>query len=133
MKKINKRIFKIITSFFLFTVISCATGSIIITGKTRPAITPAEVSLYPNPPEEFETIGIIEASSDIEFSRQATQDRVMNKLKSKAAEVGANGVLLLNTESKESGSTGYFSNGIYFSSTSEKIVGKAKAIFVITE
>tara|TARA_B100000787_G_C16146101_1_gene274300 strand:- start:587 stop:985 length:399 start_codon:yes stop_codon:yes gene_type:complete len=132
MKK-NKRISKIITSFFLFTLISCATGSIIITGKVRPAITLSEVRLYLDPPEKFETIGIIEASSDIEFSRQATQDRVMNKLKSKAAKVGANGVLLLNTGSKESGSTGYFSNGIYFSSTSEKIVGKAKAIFVVTE
>lgn len=129
----NKWISGVITLFFMFTLISCATGSIIITGKTRPAITPSEVSLYLDPPERFETIGIIEASSDIEFSRQAAQDRVMNKLKSKAAEVGANGVLLLDTGSKQSGSTGYISNGVYFSSTSEKIVGKAKAIFVINE
>ena len=131
MKKIEKIILKITILVFLFTMVSCATGSIIVTGKTRPAINPSEVTIYLDPPKNFETIGIIEASSDIEFSRQATQDRVMKKLKSKAAEVGANGILLLNTEIKESGNTGYYSNGFYYSSMSEKIAGKGKAIFVV--
>ncbi len=127
-------IFKITTLVFLFTIIvSCATGSIILTGKARPAINPSEVTLYLDPPEEFETIGIIEASSDLEFSRQAAQDRVMNELKSRAAKVGANGVLLVTTGSKNSGSTGFYSNGIYFSSSSEKITGQGKAIFVINK
>lgn len=133
MKKNNKGMSKIITSFFLFTLISCATGSIIMVGKARPAITISEVSMYIDPPRKFETIGIIEASSDIDFSRQVTQDRVMDKLKSQAALVGANGVLLLDTGSKDSGSTGYFENGFYSSNTSEKLIAKAKAIFVVTE
>lgn len=133
MKKIDKRISKIIYSILLFTIISCATGSIIVTGKVRPAINPLEVSIYLDPPEKFETIGIVEASSEVEFSRQDTQDRVIDKLKSEAAKVGANGVLLLNTGSEVSGSTGYYSGYMYFSSTTEKIVGKGKAIFVEKE
>jgi len=57
----------------------------------------------------------------------------MNELKSRAAKVGANGVLLVTTGSKNSGSTGFYSNGIYFSSTNEKITGQGKAIFVVNK
>ena len=102
-------------------------------GKSRPAINPSEVTLYLDPPPEFETIAIIEASSDIGFSRQTAQDRVMNELKSRASKIGANGILLTTTGSQNSGSTGFYSNGIYFSNSSEKIMGQGKAIFVIDE
>ena len=134
MKPNKNLIFRITTLIFLFTIIiSCATSSIIMTGKARPAINPSVVTLYLDPPQKFETIAIIEASSDIEFSRQTAQDRVMNELKSRAAKIGANGVLLTTTGSQNSGSTGFYSNGIYFSNSSEKIMGQGKAIFVIDE
>jgi len=134
MKPNKNLILKIASLIFLFAImISCVSSSIIMTGKTRPAITPSEVTLYIDPPQKYETIAIIEASSDIEFSRQAAQDRVLNELKSRAAKIGANGVLLTTTGSQNSGSIGFYSNGIYFSSSSEKITGQGKAIFVINE
>ena len=123
------------TSMFILIIalIGCATGSIITAGKTRTAIDPSEVKIYLEPPTQYETIGIVEASSDVELSRQAAQDRVINKLKSKSAKVGANGLLLVATGSQSSGTVGYISNGIFFASTSDKITAKGKAIYVTKE
>ncbi len=104
-----------------------------ITGTKRPAINPSEVKIYIDPPTQYEIIGIVEASSDVEFSRQSAQDRVMNELKSRAAKVGANGVLLTNTGNQSSGMTGFYSNGIFYGGTSDKIVAQGKAVYVIQE
>ena len=128
---------RIIKTFIVFLIsvliISCATGSVIITGETRPAIDPIEVKVYLDPPTKFETIGIVEAKSDVEFSRQTAQDRVLVELKSRAAKIGANGVLLINTSSQTSNSVGVFSNGFMYFGSSDTILGQGKAIFVIEE
>ena len=110
----------VLFSYFLILV-GCATGSHIITGEVRPAIEPNEVKLYLDPPSEYETIGIVEASSDVELSSQAMQDRAIQELKSQAAQIGANGVLITNTgnESKVSGDYSY-----------EAKTARGKAIFV---
>lgn len=116
---------------FLF---ACATGSSIITGKKRPPIPSSEVNIYLDPPEEFETIGIVEVSSEVGFSRQKAQDRAMEGLKSRAAKVGANGVLLTNSQSQSVGTTGYYSNGFYVGGgTSNKLLAQGRAIYVIKE
>jgi hypothetical protein len=117
----------------IIALIGCATGSIIISGNTRTAIDPSEVKIYLEPPTQYETIGIVEASSDVELSRQVAQDRVINKLKSKSAKVGANGLLLVATGSQSSGTAGYISNGIFFASTIDKITAQGKAIYVTKE
>ncbi|MDR2554596.1 MAG: hypothetical protein LBC64_04130 [Fibromonadaceae bacterium] len=109
-------------------LLGCATGSAIITGNVRPAIEPTEVKIYLKPPMEYETIGLVEASSDVEFSAQAAQDRVIDKLKEKAAEIGANGVLINNTDTKTGIVGGYY----YFSSYNTK-TAQGQAIFVIQE
>jgi len=133
-KRQNVRVFNtIIAILFIAVLVGCATGSSIITGTKRPAISPSEVKIYIDPPTQYETIGIVEASSDVEFSRQSAQDRVINELKSRAAKVGANGVLLTNTGSQSSGMTGFYSNGIFFGGASNKIVGQGRAIYVIQE
>lgn len=123
----------IIVLSFLVVLFDCATGSYIVTGKTRPAISPSEVKIYLDPPSQYETIGIIEASSDVEFSSQAAQDRAINKLKEQAAKIGANGVLLLNTENKSGEMVGFYSEGIFYAGASKTKAVKGKAIFVIQE
>jgi len=106
----------------LFTIAGCATGSSIVTGDVRPAIDINEVKLYLEPPQEYETIGIIEASSEVGISGQAAQDRVMDELKTQAAKIGANGVLLSETR------------GAYYGDYGSEIkTAKGKAIFVIQE
>ena len=113
------RVVKIITALFFLTVLfGCATGSSIVTGKVRPAISPSAVKIYLDPPSQYETIGIVEASSDVEFSTQAAQDRVINELKSQAAKIGANGVLLMNTGDKSGEMVGFYSGGIFYAGTS---------------
>jgi hypothetical protein len=114
------RIFKIIiTLSFLSVLVGCATGSSIVTGKVKPAISPGEVKIYLDPPSQYDTIGIVEASSDVEFSTQAAQDRVINELKAQAAKIGANGVVLINTG--------------FYGGPSETKIAKGKAISVIQE
>ena len=119
--------------FLPIILISCATGSTIITGEVRPAIDLAEVKIYLEPPSQYETIGLIEASSDVEMSRQAAQDRVINELKARAAKIGANGVLLVSSGSTTSVTTGVYTNGFFYSSTSDTITGQGRAIYVIQE
>ena len=127
------RVFNAIAVIFLFTALfSCATGSLIITGTKRPAISASEVKLYLEPPTEYETVGIVNASGDVEFSEQAAQNRVLNKLKSQAAKVGANGMLLFSTETK-SVETDFLIGGVFYPISTKKIAAQAKAIYVIKE
>jgi uncharacterized protein YbjQ (UPF0145 family) len=128
------RLFRIITIIFWFVVLAgCATGSVIITGNVRSAIDPLEVKIYLELPSQYETIGIVEASSDVEFSSQAAQDRVINELKNQAAKIGANGVLLINVGNQSGGTTGFYSGGVFYASSSETKTAHGQAIYVIQE
>lgn len=128
------QIFKKITIvFIIITLFGCATGSTIVTGEVRPAISSVEVKIYLDPPLQYETIGIVEASSDVEFSRQSAQDRVINQLKSQAAKIGANGVLLITTGNQSGGMTGFYSGGVFYTSTTETISAQGRAIYIIQE
>ena len=108
--------------FLTAVLFGCATGSHIITGQVRPAIDPAGVRVYIDPPAEYETIGIVEASSDTGFTTQAKQDRAVNELKKQAAKIGANGVLLTGAQNRLSGSNGV-SSGVGFSAGSSSSSG----------
>jgi hypothetical protein len=111
-----------------------ATGSGIVTGSARPPTNPSEVKLYLDPPpSQYETIGLVEASSEVEFSTQAAQDRVIDELRAQAAKLGANGVLLLHSGDKPGDSVGFYSKGTFYSTTSESKVARGRAIFVPQE
>jgi hypothetical protein len=128
------RFFKTLTIIFcLVVLVSCATGSVIITGNVRAAIDPIEVKIYLEPPSQYEIIGIVEASSDVEISSQAAQDRVIIELKNQAAKIGANGVLLINVGNQSGGTTGFYSGGIFYASSSETKTAHGQAIYVIQE
>ena len=124
------RISKLLSIAILFIVLlGCSTGSAIITGNVRPAIDPNEVKIFLEPPSQYETIGIVEASSDVEFSSQKAQDRVINELKKQAAKIGANGIILLNTGNTSSG--GAFVGYVYIASDTK--TARGQAIYVIQE
>ena len=114
--KITK-MFMLLFSFVLLT--GCSTGSSIVTGNRRAAINPTEVKIYIDAPAQYETIGLVEASDEVAFSTQASQDRVVKELKAQAAKLGANGVLIISTDSKRD--------------TSDKKVAQGKAIYVVRE
>ena len=106
----------------LLTIIGCATGSSTVTGTARSTIDPNVVKLYLEPPQEYEIIGIVESSSDVEIFSQAARDRTIEELKVQAAKIGANGVLITGTDSQ----------GSIWSDERTK-TAKGRAIFVIQE
>jgi hypothetical protein len=133
-KGVIMRVIKTITIIFCLAVlVGCATGSVIITGNVRPAIDPMEVKIYLELPSQYEIIGIVEASSDVEISSQAAQDRVVNELKNQAAKIGANGVVLTNTGTQSGGMSGFYSGGVFYASSSETKTAHGQAIYVIQE
>ena len=105
----------------LLTLIGCATGSSTITGNARSAIDSSLVKLYLESPQEYEIIGIVESSSDVEIFSQAARDRTIEELKVQAAKIGANGILITDTSSE----------GSIWSDDGQTKTAKGRAIFVI--
>jgi hypothetical protein len=83
----------------------CATGSAIVTGAAKAPIAPEQVTLYLEPPAEFEPIGLLNASSPMSFSKQETVNMAVKELKAQAAKIGANGVLLISSGEGADGTT----------------------------
>jgi type IV pilus biogenesis protein CpaD/CtpE len=112
-------------------LVACASGSAIVTGATRAPLDPAVVKLYIKPPEKYDVIGIVKASSDAGITEQASQDYAVDELKKQAAKLGANGVLLETTGQSTythvgSHTYGYGAGQIYsFPVTFQTVSGKA--------
>ena len=124
-----KRIYIIFTSMFL--LLSCASGSYILTGQKRDPINPSLVKLYTSPPNKYEVIGIINASSDSGWTQQGDMDYAVTELKDQAALLGANGILLTGTGESTSSSVGAYNNGVVYSSSSTAQTITGQAIYVM--
>jgi hypothetical protein len=125
---------------------ACAPSSHVLVGKARPPIAPSQVMVYSQaPPQRFEEIAILNASSKSVFNAggQRTTDKVVERLKIEAAQLGANGVILEGFDQTQSGSIG---TGVGSDSYSRhgsvgvgvggslgifKTTGKARAIYVL--
>lgn len=81
--------------FATFFVTGCGTNVTMI-GNPRPAISPAAVRIYQMPPRHYEQIAIINSSAGTTwiFHDGDSLDEALASLRSEAAAVGANGVLL---------------------------------------
>ncbi len=64
-----------------------------MTGEERNPIDPAAVTLYAEPPAQYDVVGIVETVTNIEFSDEAAEVRAFVELKKQAAKIGANGVI----------------------------------------
>src|SRR5260370_40711823 len=83
-------------------------------GKARPPISPDEVRIYDRPPPgPYQEIARLDTSSQGSFSStaQAKTDAVIKRLKTEAAKLGANGVLLEGIGDQASGSIGTSAGG----------------------
>ena len=89
------RLAPLLVILVLLTLGACASGSAIVTGAVRAPIKPEQVSIYLEPPAEFETIGLVNASSSSGWTEQGSVDYAIQELKEQAAKLGANGVLLV--------------------------------------
>ncbi len=77
----------------LGALVGCAEGPPFVTGKTRAEIPVETVTLYLQPPPSYETVGLVSATPG-----QQDMGIVAAELRSRAAKMGANGVLLHRTQ-----------------------------------
>jgi hypothetical protein len=98
----------LIAALATIVLAGCATSHVMI-GKARPAISPDEVQIYQRPPDgPYEEIARLDTSSQgsFAFTAQGKTDAVIKRLKTEAAKLGANGVLLEGIGDQTSGSIG---------------------------
>ena len=79
----------------LATLAGCASTSQVMLGHARPAIAVEQVRVYSQPPPRYQEVALLEtASGPFTYGEQNKMDSVLTKLRTAAARLGANGVLL---------------------------------------
>jgi hypothetical protein len=118
----------------------------VLVGTARPPIAPSLVTVYSQAPQQFEEIAVLSASAKSMFNAggQRGTDKVVERLKMEAAQLGANGIILEGFDQTQSGS---FGTGVSSDSYSRhgsvgvgvggslgifKTTAKARAIYVPT-
>jgi hypothetical protein len=98
---------------------------VIVTGSPHQPISPVEVKIYSQPPPMFEEIAILNASKSVAFTTggQKTVDKVIEGLKSQAAKIGANGIILEGFSDQQTGALGGGTGSTSYSSNSAVGVG----------
>ena len=121
----------------LSLIIGCVPVSHIVVGETREPIHPSNVKIYLDYPEEYEKIALIDAGSnfafkdpEILFTWQSKMDKAMERLKIESAQLGANGILIVNTDNKIHTSVSSDGQGGSNTSTHTEKFVKAIAIYV---
>jgi hypothetical protein len=81
----------------------CAPTSHVIVGNTHAPISPADVRVYLRPPQHFDEVAVLDASSQFSWATtdQQKTDKVIERLKEEAAKLGANGILLQGLGDKQ--------------------------------
>jgi hypothetical protein len=87
---------------------ACASPqSVIVTGHTRPPISPDQVVVLSQPPPQFEDVAILHASGkSVNPGSQAAFDKVVLRLRQEAAQVGANAVILEGFSDRQTATIG---------------------------
>ena len=120
----------------ILLLISCHPVSHIVVGNKRKATSPTDVKVYLDYPESYEKIALVDAGSNfsfkdpvILFAWQSKMNKALERLKIEAASLGANGILIVNTDNKTYQSINSNENGVQTSTYEEKFI-KAIAIHV---
>lgn len=99
--------------FSMVALTACASGSHVLTGAPRPAIDPSLVKVYSQAPNQpYDVIANLQASSSRGLSQQGRMDSAVASLKSEAAKLGANGVIINNYPNNSGGVTTHISTDI---------------------
>ena len=129
---------KLIVSLIVMIFFGCYPVSHIIVGETRSPISPSKVKIYLEYPEEYEIIARIDASSEFAFrdpsfdiTWQSKMDKMIQRLKIEAAQLGANGIVIEGTTNQTRQNMRAEENGTSINESHYK-TGTATAIFVKT-
>jgi hypothetical protein len=135
---------RIVLGAIALAVVACAPSSHILVGTPRPATSPADVKVYTAPPPQAQQIALLDAHTDSVFAPggQKAIDKVIERLKTQAAQLGANGIVLGDVSDRQTGSIGTGVGSSSYSGNSAvgvgvggslgiyKKSGKATAIYV---
>ena len=120
----------------ILLLINCHPVSHIVVGNKREPTSPTDVKVYLEYPESYEKIALVDAGSNfsfkdpvILFAWQSKMNKALERLKIEAASLGANGILIVNTDNKTYQSINSNENGVQSSTYEEKFI-KAIAIHV---
>jgi hypothetical protein len=93
--------------FSTFLLVGCASSSVLV-GSSRPPIDPSQVRIYLDPPPTYEKVALLDAGSRNSWAitDQGKTNKVMERLKREAAELGANGILIGGLGDQQVGSVG---------------------------
>ncbi len=98
---------KTIVLLLAMILIGCYPVSHIVVGETKSPISPSQVKILAEYPDEYEIIARIDASSEFAFKDpsinitwQSKMDKIIERLKIEAAQLGANGIVIENTDNK---------------------------------
>ena len=95
---------------YLMVVIfaGCASQSHVIVGTVRAPVSSDQVKLYLSPPKRYEQVALLDASSrgSLAFTEQQKMDAAIQGLKTQAADLGANGILLQSAGDQSAGAVG---------------------------
>ena len=117
-----KKICWLFTVCASLVILGCASSAVIVTGTVRDPINLNDVKIVTSIPENAEEIAIIKASSDAGFTEQQCYDYVVKELKSRAALLGGNAILIENMGSKNTAY--YYSNSFIIPYDEQFITGK---------
>ncbi len=109
--------------FSTLLLFGCASGTALVTGTKRTATNAEEVVIYTEPPEDYEIIGIVTASSDSGWTEQGSLDYAVAELKNQAAKIGANGIILQDVSTSNSG--GVFVGNVWVTVPAKTVSGTA--------
>lgn len=109
----------------------CTTSTIIHLAPSRPPTDPKNVRILTKPPLKYEELAIITAESTAGWTYQQAQDNAVIELQRKAAALGANAVLLMDSGKENNGYVGGVSpGGGFYAVPSETMKAKGRAIWV---
>jgi hypothetical protein len=101
-----------------------APQSVVMTGTARSPISPDQVVILSQPPPVYEDIAILNASGkSVNPNSQAAFDKVVQRLKAQAAQLGANAVILQGFSDRQTASIGAGGGSTSYSSHSAVGVG----------
>jgi len=120
----------------ILLLINCHPVSHIFVGSKREPTSPTDVKVYLDYPESYEKIALVDAGSNFSFKDpvilfvwQSKMNKALERLKIEAASLGANGILIVNTDNKTYQSINSNEDGVQSSTFEEKFI-KAIAIHV---
>ena len=89
-------------------IVACASSRPVMVGRARPAIPVEQVVVYSHAPAAFEDVATLTASTKSAFSPggPAQIDKVVERLKVQAAQLGANGLILEGFSDAQTASLG---------------------------